>query len=103
MSMPIETVTFARVRTFDMPRGAGRMALITLDNDKDHTRPTTFGPEGLMNLKAAMETIKATPDLAAVAVTGKPFIFAVGADLSGTAHVTERSQILEFARFAHVR
>ena len=101
MSMPIETVTFARVRTFDMPRGAGRMALITLDNDKDHTRPTTFGPEGLMNLKAAMETIKATPDLAAVAVTGKPFIFAVGADLSGTAHVTERSQILEFARLGH--
>ena len=41
---PEEVVTHARVRLLDMPRGAGRMALITIDNDRDHTRPSTFGP-----------------------------------------------------------
>jgi hypothetical protein len=36
---PDEVVTQARVRYFPMPLGAGTMALITLDNGKDHIRP----------------------------------------------------------------
>ena len=35
------------MRDVDLPGGAGRMALITLDNGRDHTRPSTFGPAGL--------------------------------------------------------
>ena len=81
--MGTEVVTHARVRTFDLPHGAGRMALITLDNDKDHTRPSTFGPQGMIELATALDEVRAMPGLAAVAITGKPFIFAVGADLSG--------------------
>ncbi len=41
---PDEVVTTAHVRHFDLPLGAGRFALITLDNGHDHTKPTTFGP-----------------------------------------------------------
>ena len=96
-----EVVTHARVRIVDMPRGAGRMALITLDNDRDHTRPTTFGPQGLQEIAAALDAVAATPGLAAVAITGKPFIFAVGADLSGIGMVTRREQIVEFGRLGH--
>ena len=40
---PEEVVTHARVRLLDMPAGAGTMALITIDNDRDHTRRA--GPE----------------------------------------------------------
>ena len=61
------------------------LALITLDNGLDHTRPNTFGPAGLRNLGAALDERRARAaagEIAAVAVTGKPFIFAVGADLS---------------------
>lgn len=101
MNVPTETVTHARVRVFAMPRSAGRMALITLDNDRDHTRPSTFGPEGLASLDAAITQVAGMTDLAAVAITGKPFIFAVGADLSGTGAVSDRAQILEFARLGH--
>ena len=32
-AFPDEVVTRSRVRVFDLPRGAGRMALITVDNE----------------------------------------------------------------------
>ena len=101
MSMPDETITHARVRAFDLPHGAGRMALITLDNDRDHTRPSTFGPAGLASLDSAIDAATAIEGVTAIAVTGKPFIFAVGADLSGIGMIRERGQILEFAQLGH--
>ena len=101
MSNPDEVVTHARVRLLDMPRGAGRMALITIDNDRDHTRPTTFGPGGLASLDAAIDAVAAMADIAAVGVTGKPFIFAVGADLSAMSKVNDASIIRQFAQLGH--
>ncbi|CAB4872386.1 MAG: 3-hydroxyacyl-CoA dehydrogenase [Actinobacteria bacterium] len=100
-TIPDEVVTNARVRVIDLPLAAGRMALITLDNDRDHTRPSTFGPAGLALLDAALDQITAMTDISAVGITGKPFVFAVGADLSGISHVRERSQALEFAQLGH--
>jgi 3-hydroxyacyl-CoA dehydrogenase/enoyl-CoA hydratase/carnithine racemase len=81
LEFPDEVVTNAPVRFLDLPRGAGTLALITLENGFDHTKPTTFGPQSLLNLDAAVEAATARDDIAAIAVTGKPFIFAVGADL----------------------
>jgi len=100
-SFPGEVVTSAHVRLVDLPRGAGRAALITLDNGADHTRPTTLGPAGLAALDAAIDEVLGTPGLAAVAVTGKPFTFCVGADLHGIGHVTERATALALARAGH--
>ena len=77
---PDEVVTRAPVRYLDLP-GGGRAALITLDNGHDHTKPTTFGPRSLLNVEAAIDDALGRDDLAFIAVTGKPFIFAVGADL----------------------
>ncbi|GLY90706.1 3-hydroxyacyl-CoA dehydrogenase NAD-binding domain-containing protein [Actinoallomurus iriomotensis] len=96
-----EVVTHARVRDVELPYGAGTMALITLDNGFDHTKPSTFGPGGLTELNAALDAIAARDDLAAVGVTGKPFIFAVGADLNGVPLITGREQALEIARLGH--
>ena len=96
-----EVVSHARVRIVDMPAAAGRLALITIDNDRDHTRPTTFGLGGLASLDAALDQVAAMTDLSAIAVTGKPFIFAVGADLSKMGIVTERRQIMEVAQTGH--
>ncbi len=98
---PGEIVTEARVRYFDMPLGAGRMALITLDNDKDHTRPSTFGPAGLASLNSALDEISARNDVAAVGVTGKPFVFAVGADLSAMSLVNDSKIIAAFGKLGH--
>ena len=98
---PDEVVTAAKVRVIDLPYGAGRCAMVTIDNGKDHTRPSTFGPGGLASLDAALDQVAATPDLSAVAFTGKPFIFAVGADLSAVGQVTDPSVITEFATMGH--
>ena len=97
-----EVVTQALVRYLEVPGVEGDFALITLDNGHDHTRPSTFGPAGLQSLNDALDDIEAhRPKVSAVAVTGKPFIFAVGADISGVSLITQRDQALEVARTGH--
>jgi 3-hydroxyacyl-CoA dehydrogenase/enoyl-CoA hydratase/carnithine racemase len=105
---PQEVVTRALVRDVALPGGAGTMALITLDNGHDHTRPNTFGPAGLLALRDALDAVaaRATPEageqrVAAVGVTGKPFIFAVGADLTGAALINTRDEALAIGRLGH--
>lgn len=98
---PDEVVTQSRVRYFELPLGAGTMALITLDNGKDHTRPSTFGPAGLASLNTALDEIAARTDIAAVGITGKPFIFAVGADLSAMSMVNDPRIIAAFGKLGH--
>ncbi|CAN5377234.1 3-hydroxyacyl-CoA dehydrogenase NAD-binding domain-containing protein [soil metagenome] len=97
-----EVVTRALVRYVAVPELSGEVALITMDNGHDHTRPSTFGPAGLASLDAAMDEIAArTPAVRAIAVTGKPFIFAVGADLSGVPGITDRAQAMEIGQLGH--
>ena len=92
-ALPDEVVTRALVRDVDLGavvpgNGAGVMALITLDNGHDHTKPNTFGVRGLLSLNAALDAIEArvaAGEVAAVGVTGKPFILGAGADLDGAA------------------
>lgn len=99
--MPDEVVTQAHVRAFDLPDGAGRMALITIDNGLDHKRPTTFGPAGLRALDDAITKAAAEPGVTAIGITGKPYIFAVGADLSGIGMLRDREQGVAIARLGH--
>ncbi|KRV51379.1 3-hydroxyacyl-CoA dehydrogenase [Wenjunlia vitaminophila] len=101
---PDEVVTQAHVRHLDLPRNAGRFALITLDNGHDHTKPTTFGPQGLVNLSNALDQVEAEAaagEIVGVGLTGKPFIFAVGADLKGVEAVRERGHALAIGRGGH--
>ncbi|MFZ5870015.1 MAG: 3-hydroxyacyl-CoA dehydrogenase NAD-binding domain-containing protein [Actinomycetota bacterium] len=98
-----ERVTQFHVRDVTLPSG-GTMALITMDNGFDHTKPTTFGPQGLLNLRAALDAIQprvAAGELVAVGLTGKPFIFAVGADLKDVGRLTSREQAHAVARLGH--
>jgi 3-hydroxyacyl-CoA dehydrogenase/enoyl-CoA hydratase/carnithine racemase len=98
---PDEVVTRSLVRFVDLPYGAGTAALITLDNGRDHTRPSTLGPGGMASLATALDEIAARTDLVAVAVTGKPFVFAVGADLKGVAQLRSLDDALTVARTGH--
>ncbi len=99
---PDEVVTRALVRYLDVPGLDGEIALITLDNGHDHTRPSTFGPAGLSSLDAALDEVAShTPGVAGIAVTGKPFVFAVGADLTGVRRIADREQALAIGRLGH--
>jgi 3-hydroxyacyl-CoA dehydrogenase/enoyl-CoA hydratase/carnithine racemase len=79
-----EVVTHSYVR--DVPLSGGRtLALVTLDNGRDHTRPNTLGPVTLLEFAQTMDELKeraSRGEIHGVAVTGKPFILAAGADLS---------------------
>ncbi|MFJ9209430.1 3-hydroxyacyl-CoA dehydrogenase NAD-binding domain-containing protein [Streptomyces sp. NPDC102264] len=101
---PGEVVTQAHVRHLDLPSGAGRFALITLDNGLDHTKPTTFGPQSLANLNAAIDQVEkeaADGTVVGVGITGKPFIFAVGADLKGVELLGRHEDALAIGRGGH--
>ncbi|HEX5117605.1 MAG TPA: 3-hydroxyacyl-CoA dehydrogenase NAD-binding domain-containing protein [Pseudonocardiaceae bacterium] len=99
-AFPDEVVTTATARLVDVPGLTGQVALITLDNGHDHTRPSTFGPQGLISLDRALdEAFAANP--VAIAVTGKPFVFAVGADLSGIGQITSRDLAHAIAKAGH--
>jgi 3-hydroxyacyl-CoA dehydrogenase/enoyl-CoA hydratase/carnithine racemase len=100
---PGEVVTSAHVRHIDLP-GAGRFALITLDNGLDHTKPTTFGPQSLANLSDAIDQVEqeaADGTITGVGITGKPFIFAVGADLKGVELLKNHSDALAIGKGGH--
>ncbi len=101
VQFPDEVVTRAHVRDVDLPGGAGTLALITLDNGFDHTKPSTFGPAGLVELNEVLDQVAARTDLAAVGVTGKPFIFAVGADLKGVAVIHDHAQARIIGQLGH--
>ncbi|MET8183966.1 3-hydroxyacyl-CoA dehydrogenase NAD-binding domain-containing protein, partial [Streptomyces sp. NPDC005336] len=101
---PGEVVTQAHVRHLDLPQNAGRFALITLDNGLDHTKPTTFGPASLANLNTAIDQVEkeaADGKIVGVGITGKPFIFAVGADLKGVELLTRHEDALAIGKGGH--
>ncbi|MBL8932241.1 MAG: enoyl-CoA hydratase/isomerase family protein [Kineosporiaceae bacterium] len=103
--LPDEVVTRALLREVALPRTAGgdpgTIALITLDNGRDHTRPTTLGPAGLASLDSALDgaaELVAAGRVRAVAITGKPFFFLAGADLTMAASGATVATSAEHAR-----
>ncbi|PPF59635.1 3-hydroxyacyl-CoA dehydrogenase [Rathayibacter sp. AY1C2] len=98
-----EVVTHSYVR--DVPLPSGRtLALITLDNDRDHTRPNTFGPASLFELADVLLAQKeraSRGEIQAVGITGKPFILAAGADLSKVGAIPSRELGRQLARLGH--
>jgi 3-hydroxyacyl-CoA dehydrogenase/enoyl-CoA hydratase/carnithine racemase len=99
---PEEVVTKAILREVSLaPFGAsGTLALITLDNGMDHNRPNTFGAAGLESLRVAIDAAESSSAVA-IAITGKPFIFAAGADLSGMSFLTDKTQALAIGKLGH--
>ena len=96
-----EVITRALSRDITLPHTSGTAVLITLDNGRDHTRPNTLGAQGLGDLNRALEAALARDDVVAIGITGKPFLLAAGADLSGFAKIVNRDQALAIARIGH--
>ena len=99
---PEEVVTKALLREVDLaPFGfSGTLSLITLDNGLDYNRPNTLGPKSLQEIESALTSAEASSS-SAIAITGKPFIFAAGADLSALPFVKDKSQALAIGKFGH--
>ena len=100
---PDEVITHSYVR--DVPISGGRtLALVTLDNGRDHTRPSTLGAATLLEFADTLDTLKeraARGEIAGVAVTGKPFFLAAGADLSRVSDIPSRDLGKKMAQLGH--
>jgi len=98
-----EVVTHSYVRDVQLASGT-TIALITLDNDRDHTRPNTLGPVTLMELGSALDAQRdraANGEIAGLAITGKPFILAAGADLSKVSEIPSKAVAKQLAQLGH--
>jgi 3-hydroxyacyl-CoA dehydrogenase/enoyl-CoA hydratase/carnithine racemase len=78
---------------------AGDVAIVTIDNGEDWQQPTFFGEAALRSLEAALEELERGSYAAAV-VTGKPFFFAAGADITEFPEIT-RERAVEGSRAGH--
>ncbi|MDQ2983922.1 MAG: 3-hydroxyacyl-CoA dehydrogenase NAD-binding domain-containing protein [Actinomycetota bacterium] len=92
--MPDTSFKLAPVET-----DAGRLALVTIDNGEDHTKPTFFGRAALESLERTVGELE-DGDWAAMVLTGKPFVFAAGADVTEFPNAT-RELAIEGSRAGH--
>lgn len=103
--------TLVRVRELALPpvsdgNGPGTMALLTLDNGADHTRPTVLDDITLGSLGEALDSLEpkiVAGEIVAVGVTGKPYFFAAGADLKKIATIVTRDDAMAVARLGHAQ
>ena len=65
----------------------GPIALVTMDNGEDWRRPSTFGEHALRSLDEVLGRLR-TRDWRGLLLTGKPFVFAAGADLDEFGEIT---------------
>ena len=78
---------------------AGDIALVTIDNGEDWTKPTFFGEAALRSLERALDELE-RGDYSAAVITGKPFFFAAGADITEFPDIT-RERAMQGARAGH--
>ena len=98
-----EVVTRSYVRDIHLESGRV-LALVTLDNDLDHTRPNTLGPRTMMQLDTVLVELAdraSRGEIQAVGVTGKPYFLAAGADLSRVADIPSKAFARKLAELGH--
>jgi 3-hydroxyacyl-CoA dehydrogenase/enoyl-CoA hydratase/carnithine racemase len=66
----------------------GPVALVTMDNGEDWQKPNVFGRAALESLHELLPRLR-TPDWQGLVLTGKPFVFAAGADLTEFPQMTD--------------
>ncbi|MDG2497388.1 MAG: 3-hydroxyacyl-CoA dehydrogenase NAD-binding domain-containing protein [Aquiluna sp.] len=87
-----EIITHSYVRDIKLASGK-TLALITLDNGQDHTRPNTLGPHTLLEFAGKLDELKQRAkdkEIHGVAVTGKPYYLAAGVDLTKVQGLQDR-------------
>jgi 3-hydroxyacyl-CoA dehydrogenase/enoyl-CoA hydratase/carnithine racemase len=71
----------------------GPVALVTMDNGEDWQKPNTFGEAALRSLEGVLDQLRSR-DWRGMLLTGKPFVFAVGADIGEFREITpERARL----------
>lgn len=101
--VPNEIVTHSVITDVTLPHGS-TLALLTLDNKLDGSKPTTLGAATLIELGKTLETQRdraAKGEIAALAVTGKPGFLVAGADLTSVRALKKEEDGRDIAQLGH--
>jgi 3-hydroxyacyl-CoA dehydrogenase/enoyl-CoA hydratase/carnithine racemase len=78
----------------------GPIALVTVDNGEDYRKPTTLGRSAFESAATLIDELE-SGDWAAMVLTGKPFVFCVGADIEEFTKLPSAAAALEGTRAGH--
>jgi 3-hydroxyacyl-CoA dehydrogenase/enoyl-CoA hydratase/carnithine racemase len=79
---------------------AGAIALVTIDNGEDHTKPTVLGRSAFESAIRVVDELE-SGDWAAMVLTGKPYVFCVGADIDEFPKLATAEAAAEGSRAGH--
>ena len=69
-----------------------------MDNAQDYKKPNTFSEAAMVSLNKALDLVIAKEEVKGLMLTGKPYIFAAGADISAFPFITTFNQGYTAAR-----
>jgi 3-hydroxyacyl-CoA dehydrogenase/enoyl-CoA hydratase/carnithine racemase len=78
----------------------GPIALVTVDNGEDHTKPTTLGRSAFESAVSLVQELE-SGGWAAMVLTGKPFVFCVGAEVDEFARIGSAAEAAAGSRAGH--
>ena len=95
-----ESLTEFKLAAVVRPELDQPIALVTIDNGADHTKPTVFGRSAFESLARVLERLE-SDEWAALVVTGKPYFFSAGADLDEFTRRADPELAREGSRTGH--
>ena len=78
----------------------GPVALVTIDNGEDYRRPTTLGSSAFESAVRVLDELE-SGGWAAMVLTGKPFVFCVGADIDEFTRIASAEEAATGSRAGH--
>jgi len=78
----------------------GPLALVTMDNGEDYTKPTVFGRSAFESALAVVEKLE-NGEWAAMVLTGKPYVFSAGADITEFPKIRTREEAIAGSQTGH--
>ena len=79
---------------------AGPLALVTMDNGEDWTKPTVLNRSAFESADRVIGELE-SGDWVAMVLTGKPFVFCAGADIDEFPKISSREEAIEGSRAGH--
>lgn len=80
---------------------AGKIAIVTMDNGEDYSKPNTWGEEAIASLNQVLDEVEKDTEVKGWIMTGKPYIFNVGADIMSLDPSITREDALKAGQTGH--
>jgi len=93
-------ITECKLNYFNSKK-AGKIAMVTMDNGQPYNIPNTWGIEALESLNKVLDIVEKDKDVKGWFMTGKQFIFNVGADIMSVNPAATRDEVLQIGEVGH--